>query len=274
VIVGALATARLHLRALARSDLALFTAMYCDKETMRHIGRPLSPERALASLRATMHAARQPDGPRFLVIIERRSRRAVGLCSIRPGAGDCCPEVGIMLVRGARGCGYAAEALAALIDVAFRALPITAVSVQYRLANTASAQVFDALGFSRVTTVGPGPCVRILRRRDWHSRPQPSMRGTAMSNIIGFLEQAGRNATLRHATRAQLLTAMHHEGVASTSFDSIVGVREKMYCALFPVKTPTPKKAPPKKKPAKAPPKKKPAKKPATKKAPAKKKKR
>ncbi len=102
-----------------------------------------------------------------------------------------------------------------------------------------------------------------------------------MSNVIGFLENAGRDAALRHATRTQLLDAMragelprsHQEtllGADSAAIGSLLGVRETMYCATFPVRTPAPKKAPPKKAPAKAPPKKAPAKKPA-KKAPTKK---
>ena len=102
-----------------------------------------------------------------------------------------------------------------------------------------------------------------------------------MSNVIGFLESAGCNAALRHATRAQLLEAMRREELPQSQCDALLrinpaavdspfGVRETLYCALFPVKTPPPKKAPPKKAPAKVPPKKAPAKKPA-KKAPAKK---
>jgi hypothetical protein len=55
-----------------------------------------------------------------------------------------------------------------------------------------------------------------------------------------------------------------------SAIDSLIGARDTMYASQFPVKVPTPKKAPPKKKPSKAPPKKAPAKKPA-KKAPAKK---
>ena len=90
-----------------------------------------------------------------------------------------------------------------------------------------------------------------------------------MSNVIGFLENVGRNAALHNASREQLLQAMQQGNVApelqsallSSSrmeIDSLLGVREKMYCSNFPVKTP-PKKAPAKT-PVKAPPKKAPAK--------------
>ncbi|MEO8803777.1 MAG: hypothetical protein ABI304_06470 [Rudaea sp.] len=101
-----------------------------------------------------------------------------------------------------------------------------------------------------------------------------------MSNIIGFLENAGRDAVLRHASREQLLRMMREEEIESTlqnallqpqrmAIDGLLGVRETMYCNNQAVKAPK-KKAPAKKTPGKAPPKKAPAKKPA-KKAPAKK---
>jgi len=81
-----------------------------------------------------------------------------------------------------------------------------------------------------------------------------------MSNIIGFLEQAGRDAALRHATREQLLQRMHGENIEPTlqdallhqpraTLDGLLGVRETMYCDNQ--RTKTPKKAPAKKQPAK-----------------------
>ena len=92
-----------------------------------------------------------------------------------------------------------------------------------------------------------------------------------MSNVIGFLENVGRNAALHNASREQLLQAMQHGNVEPElqsallssnrmDIDSLLGGREKMYCSNFPVKTP-PKKAPAKT-PVKAPPKKAPVKKP------------
>jgi len=101
-----------------------------------------------------------------------------------------------------------------------------------------------------------------------------------MSNIIGFLEQAGRNAAMRHATREQLLRTMRDEEIGlaqqrallQSTIGDLIGARETMYCINTSIKPPQKKKAPAKKKPAKAPPKKLPAKKPA-KKAPSKRKK-
>lgn len=93
-----------------------------------------------------------------------------------------------------------------------------------------------------------------------------------MSNVIGFLENAGRDAALRHASREHLLQAMQHEGFEPAMrdallrperrmLDGLLGVRETMYCQNKPVKPPKAKKAPAKKSATKAPAKKAPAKK-------------
>ena len=280
------ATARLRLRLLARRDLRLFRALYCDAEVMRHIGRPLTKATAAPSFDATLNAMRKPGGPRFLVVVERRHRRVVGLCSIRATADRRRPELGMMLLRAARNRGYAKEALAALITTAFGTLPITCVSVQYRLANAGSSRLCESLGFGQpIPGSRRGSCVRLLRRSQWRQRVQLQQpaKGKLMSNIIGFLEQAGRDAALRHASREQLLHAMRLEEIEpaeqaallkprASALDGMLGVRETMYCNNQAIEPPKKKKAPAKKKPAKAPPKKKaPAKKPA-KKAPAKRK--
>ncbi len=92
-----------------------------------------------------------------------------------------------------------------------------------------------------------------------------------MSNVIGFLEQAGSNAAMRHAKREALLRTMHDEEIENVlrqpqraALDDLTGARETMYCNVRAVPPPK-KKAPAKKKPAKKAPAKK-----AAKKAPAK----
>jgi RimJ/RimL family protein N-acetyltransferase len=277
-------TPRLRLRALTARDLALFRALYSDAKTMRHIGKPLSRALAAASLRATVAATRRPGGPRFFMIAERQSRRGVGLCSLRRAAWDeRGVEAGLMLLPAARGRGYAHEALRALIGDAFFRLPIEVVWVQYRRANADAARLCDSLDFDRAVLPSAGKsvrrCVRIPprpERRDFSHQPA---RGATMSNIIGFLEQAGRDAALRHASREVLLRAMREEEVAlehrnallqsqGAVLGDLIGARETMYCSNQAIKAPQKKKAPAKKKPAKKAPAKKPAKK-----APAKRKK-
>lgn len=93
-----------------------------------------------------------------------------------------------------------------------------------------------------------------------------------MSNIIGFLEQAGANAAMRHVSREGLLKAMREEEIAPeqrnallhaqrSMLDDLTGARATMYCKNESIAPPKKKKAPAKKKPAKkAPAKKAPAK--------------
>lgn len=162
------ATTRLRLRALAPRDLQLFRALYCNAEPMRHIGRPLPLARSQDYLRATANARHQPCGPWFFVIVVRDTQRVIGMCSVRRATTQATrAEVGIMLLRGARGHGYAAEALGALIDRASETLPITTVWAQYRRANPGTEKLLDALGFlpAPLPKIGrrPRSCVRILR---------------------------------------------------------------------------------------------------------------
>ncbi|HEY2346257.1 MAG TPA: GNAT family N-acetyltransferase [Xanthomonadaceae bacterium] len=270
-----IATARLYLRAMAKGDLALFRDLYTDAATMRHIGRPVSPEWARASFRATLEAAREPHGPRFFVIVERR-RRVIGLCSVQAVAQhERSVEIGIMLRPDARRRQYATEALSALTAMALRTLPIDTVWAQYRTANRGAARLFDALGFSEIEGwrprgARPRLCVRIVRRPGLRSN-QPKG-AVPMSNVIGFLENAGRDAALRHASREQLLQAMQREEIEPAiraamlqpermAIDGLQGGRDTMYCVNRSTPPPKPMKAPAKKAPAKAPPKKAPPKK-------------
>lgn len=276
-------TSRLRLRALTLNDLALFRALYCDPGTMRHVGKPMSRARAAASLGATIAATRKPRGLRFFAIAERQSRRGVGMCSLRPAAWDKRGvEAGLMLLPAARGRGYAREALRALIDDAFLRMPIESVWVQYRRANVEAAKLCDGLGFGRESSSHAGASVRRCvtipprpERRDFSHQPA---RGATMSNIIGFLEQSGSNAAMRHASREALLRTIQDEEIENvlrqpdrSLLNDLTGARETMYCFNESIKSPK-KKAPAKKKPTKKKPAKKaPAKKPA-KKAPAKRK--
>jgi RimJ/RimL family protein N-acetyltransferase len=270
---------RLRLRALAAGDLALFRNLYSDAETMRHIGRPFSPEQARASLYATLDAMREPLGPRFFVIVERSRRHAVGLCSIQSVAEhERSVEIGIMLRRAARRRHVASEALAALVAAAWQTLPVDTVWVQYRKANRGAARLFDALGFSetegwRPLGARPRLCIRVAQRPTLQSN-QPQGAGQ-MSNVIGFLENTGRDAALRHATREQLLQAIQREKIEPElcsallqpdrmEIDGLMGGRETMHCLNTGPKPPK-KTPPPKKPPVKAPPKKTPTKTPSEK---------
>jgi len=71
-----------------------------------------------------------------------------------------------------------------------------------------------------------------------------------MSHIIGFLENAGRNAAMRYAAGEQLLRIMECEEIPTERavLDSLLGVRETMYCMVFAKMREPAKKKPEKKK--------------------------
>jgi hypothetical protein len=81
-----------------------------------------------------------------------------------------------------------------------------------------------------------------------------------MSNVISFLEQAGRDAAMRHASREQLLRAMRKQDIEPAMRDAmlqpqvtplaaLLGAREVMFSPNQ--RTPKPAKKAPAKKPAK-----------------------
>jgi hypothetical protein len=87
-----------------------------------------------------------------------------------------------------------------------------------------------------------------------------------MSNVIDFLEQAGRDAAMRHASREQLLHAMRAENIEpalqkavlrphAAALAALLGAREVMFSpntkAPKPAAKKSAKKAPAKKAPAK-----------------------
>lgn len=265
----------LVLRPMERGDLALFASLYTDADTMRYIAPPLERGEAAASFRATLAAMRRPRGPRFFVLIAPRDQRPIGLCSIRKSdRRERAAELGIMLAPEARRRRLGHAAMRRLMAAAFETLSIDTIWVQYRSANVAAARLFAALGFVECAGIRPrsaraAQCIRVMHRSAWQETSIQPTGGTAMSNIIGFLENIGRDAALRHATREQLLQAMQDEqlapaqraavlGGSRTAIDALLGTDNTLYCSNFPVKPP--KKAPGKQ-PSKAPPKKAPPKK-------------
>ena len=273
----ALPASGLRLRALHPTDQALFCALYGDVETMKFIGPPLESRIAIGRFAALIESGDAMDCPRFFAITQAHPVETVGFCGIQPpddrmrGA-----EIGIVLEACARGRGYGSFVIKRLIETAFALLPIDCVWVQYRASNKAAERLFAGAGFKpaamRPYRVRQTQRIRLLDRAALGL--VSNREGEAkVSNVIRFIESVGRDAALRHASEGQLEAAMRRDRIApsvraailardSASLETLLEVRETLYCVLM---TPEPKKAPtkkPVKKPKKAPPK-KPAKKPA-----------
>jgi hypothetical protein len=113
--------------------------------------------------------------------------------------------------------------------------------------------IAERRGFGAIST-------RQCGRRERTGYQKPSSKGTTnMSNVISFLEQAGRDASMRHASREQLLSAMRKENIEpalqdallkqSAALPGLLGAREVMFAPNS--KTPKPAAKKSAKKPAK-----------------------
>jgi RimJ/RimL family protein N-acetyltransferase len=141
-------TARLYLRELAKDDATLYCDLYCDPETMRFIGPPLSPQRAMKSFgKALRLTQRRPAQWLFMAIVEKTTRQVVGISSIQLHAPNA--EIGVMLCAVSRTHGYGKEITPALIALAFELLPVDAVWLCASAEHRVAERVAMGIGFSR-----------------------------------------------------------------------------------------------------------------------------
>ena len=144
-------TARLRVRPLAESDRELYCALYTDPETMRFIGSPLGSEPAIRSFAKALCAPhRTPVRDLFFTVIERRSNRPIGLCSLQHlDLHDRSVEAGMILRADVRARGYAREGLAALVARAFAVFEIDEVWVQASANHAIAQRLVIGVGFTR-----------------------------------------------------------------------------------------------------------------------------
>ena len=150
-MTAAFNTPRLHLRLMDEGDEALYCRLYADPETMRHVAAPLSVEAARRSFRA---ACRQQSARvQRWIVCERGSDDGsgdgiddgIGLVGLFL-AGDEA-ELGIMLLAGAQGRGYAAEAIAGMADRVFASPALRLLRTRQAPGNTAVVALMLKLGF-------------------------------------------------------------------------------------------------------------------------------
>jgi RimJ/RimL family protein N-acetyltransferase len=108
-------TPRLHLRPLHEGDEALYCALYTDPELMRNIAPPLSDEAAQRSFRTACR--QQLPQPRRWIIHEKQGNHEIGLLGLVPEDGTA--EIGVMLLAGWDGQGFATESMAGMVDRVF-----------------------------------------------------------------------------------------------------------------------------------------------------------
>jgi RimJ/RimL family protein N-acetyltransferase len=144
-------TPRFRLRPLASSDEDLYRGIYCDSDTMRFIGTPLSLTYAKRSFGVALRqTARTNSRIYFLTIEEKAGGDAIGICGIHcgvPASGEA--EVGIMLSSRARKAGLSHEAFGAFISHVFASSSVERLWVRYAKGHVAVDRMITRLGFSR-----------------------------------------------------------------------------------------------------------------------------
>jgi RimJ/RimL family protein N-acetyltransferase len=145
-----LRTARLELRALSRADLDDHHSMYRDPEVVRYLyERPIDREEASVHLSGRL-SAHLPDEGAWLNLAAAADGRYLGEVGVSLVSRDhrqC--EVGYVFLPQAQGAGYATEAVAAMVDLAFEQLDAHRVAGRLDGRNGASARLLERLGMRR-----------------------------------------------------------------------------------------------------------------------------
>jgi len=142
-------TRRLHMRPLGAADEALYCRIYTDAGLMRHIGTPLSADTAQRSFCAARRESTHRS--KWWVMVETASRTDIGLLGLVIQDEDA--QIGAMVLEPWQSGGYAAEAIAALVEHAFQDLGLNSLHTRHSADNGAAAGLMRKLGFVQVATL-------------------------------------------------------------------------------------------------------------------------
>jgi RimJ/RimL family protein N-acetyltransferase len=140
-------TARLELRPFREEDIERFSGVMADQLVTLFIGGPKSPPAAADSVRY-MRDAFTDRGWGTLAVVRRSDNACIGYCGVRPLQNTPHVELAFALDRMSWNCGYATEASAASLDLAFRHLAVDSVFATVYSENRASIRVLTKLGMS------------------------------------------------------------------------------------------------------------------------------
>jgi len=196
----ALETERMLLRRFTEADAGLLAALYGDPRVMRFITvQPPSPAQVEAEiLPAYVREYRElAEGLGSFAAIEKATGQMAGRFSLKPAssyglAGGT--ELGYRLYPAFWGRGFATEGARALIESAFRRLPLDRIVATVMADNTGSWRVLEKCGMRRVRTfyypdadlmpgAEHGDFVYELTRGDWsrQDRHEPAEHGGELS---------------------------------------------------------------------------------------------
>ena len=154
-------TLRLHLRPLHEGDEILYCALYTDPGLMRNIAPPLSDEAAQRSFRAACR--QQLPHPRRWIIHEKEGSHEIGLLGLVPD--EDTAEIGVMLLAGWDGRGFATESMAGMVDRVFSMRSLPRLCARQAIAdNPPVNRLMLKLGFQ------PLPPDKAWSQRNWELR--------------------------------------------------------------------------------------------------------
>jgi RimJ/RimL family protein N-acetyltransferase len=143
-------TERLTLRALTEGDAADHQRLFGDPRVVRYLyDEPQDSAAADEHLRRRLAAELPDEGSWLNLAVEHDGRYLgeVGLCLVSRAHRQC--EVGYVFLPEAAGHGYATEATAAMVELAFAELHAHRVCGRLDARNEASADVLARLGMRR-----------------------------------------------------------------------------------------------------------------------------
>lgn len=143
-------TERLIIRPITENDKALYCQLYCDKQVMQHIAKPIDNNRA-GSIFNTCIKEMASSSPKVMtwVIIDKKNDSYVGIqgLNIKAQQNKTEAEMGIMLSSNNNGRSYAPEAVKGLINYSQQYLNIFHFYALCSHKNVAAQKVLKKLGF-------------------------------------------------------------------------------------------------------------------------------
>lgn len=179
---GSIETSRLQVRALAETDLPALMKVNGDDVVTRFLPYATwgSMEDARAWFKRMTDFQASGNALQF-VVVHKGTSSAIGTCLLfRFEEANGQAELGFVLGREHWGAGYMREALDALIDKAFTAMPIRRLEAVADSRNTSSTQLLRRLGFVKEGLlrerwlddgITADAEVHGLLRREWRTGP-------------------------------------------------------------------------------------------------------
>lgn len=142
-------TQRLILRQWTLADIPSIVSIYGDPETMRLFGRGVTFSRQeLTDSLEHVIAEYVDEGLGNHAVIEKQSLAIVGHCGVHRGSDTNDAEADWLIARHRWGLGYATEAATAVLERAFDAQNLPAISGVARRENLASIAVMRKVGMT------------------------------------------------------------------------------------------------------------------------------